>query len=140
TFIKLSSLNTATLFKRQNDLKIKLEPYECRITEESISILISQILENAFKYSNPGTKVEVIGKKMNAVYLISVKDNGSGMTKDEITKIFALQQFKRNMFNQSGNGLGLAIAKKISSYINSNLDIISNPGEGTTVSLELKGK
>lgn len=140
TFIKLSSLNTATLFKRQNDLKIKLEPYECRVTEESISILISQILENAFKYSNPGTKVEVIGKKMNASYLISVKDNGSGMTKDEITKIFALQQFKRNMFNQSGNGLGLAIAKKISSYINSNLDIISKPGEGTTVSLELKGK
>lgn len=136
-FIKLYSLNTAVLFKRQNDLKIKLEPYECRITEESISILISQLLENAFKYSNPGTKVEVIGEKLDAKYLISIKDNGSGMTKEEIKNIFALQQFKRNMFNQSGNGLGLAIVKKISSYINSNLDIISNPGQGITVKLEL---
>jgi len=137
TFIKLNSLSTAASFNRQIDLEITLDEYECNTTEESINILISQLLENAFKFSEPGSKVIVTGKKQDSGYLVSIIDNGTGMTTEEIANVFAFQQFDRNTFSQNGNGLGLAIVKKVLSFINSKLEIVSRPGEGTTVRFEI---
>jgi two-component system, sensor histidine kinase and response regulator len=136
--INISSLNIAVLFGRTEDLEIRLEPYESKITEESILIIISQIVENALKYSRPGTKVEIKGEKVNSRYMISIKDNGAGMTKAQIANLFPMQQFNRGMFNMSGNGLGLAIVQKILSFIGSDLKINSEPNCGTIVSFEIK--
>jgi len=135
--INISSQNIAVLSGRAEDLDLSLEPYESKITEEAISILISQIVENALKYSNPGTRVVIKGEKVDSKYSISIKDNGAGMTKAQIANLFPMQQFSRGMLNMSGNGLGIAIVQKILSFIGSDLKIISEPNCGTTVSFEI---
>ncbi|MHB9012679.1 MAG: hybrid sensor histidine kinase/response regulator [Ignavibacteriaceae bacterium] len=135
--INLYSLSEAMQFNRQNDLEINIEPCESTMTEESISIIISQLLENAFKYSVKGTKVDVTVEKVNVKYFVSIKDNGTGMTKEQVANLSAFQQFNRGLLNQSGNGLGIVIVQKILSFSNSKLNIFSEPGKGTTVSFQL---
>lgn len=131
--IMIHSMSTAALFNRQKDLKIELEPFNSTVAEESISIIISQLLENAFKFSEPDDIVEVVGRKVDLQYNVSISDNGIGMTNNEIENISPLQQFNKNYYTQ-GNGLGLAIVEKMLKFINSKLIISSRPGEGTKTS------
>jgi signal transduction histidine kinase len=135
--INLHSLSEAAQFNRQSDLILNIEPCESTMTEESLSIIISQLIENAFKYSVKGTKVEVNTESVNGKFYLSIKDNGAGMTKVQTTNLSAFQQFNRGLLNQSGNGLGIVIVQKILSFFNSELHIFSEPGKGTTVRFQL---
>lgn len=67
--------------------------------------------------------------------VITVKDNGHGMSKDQIQKIHTFMQFDREWHEQQGLGLGLMIAKRLTESHNGNLYVNSTPGEGTAVSL-----
>jgi signal transduction histidine kinase len=134
SLIRKYSLNIAELHNRRNDLELNLQPYVSTATEEFISIIICQLVENAFKYSAPGNRVHIKGEKVNAKYSVSIKDCGIGMRKEQIADLFPMQQYNRGMFNMSGNGLGLAIVREILSFVNADLIIESEPNCGTIVS------
>lgn len=135
--IKTDSLNTALRFNRKDDLILILEKCNTNMTEEALSIIITQLLENAFKYSAKDSKVEVKVDQFNSKYFVSIKDYGIGMTKEQIENISAFQQFNRGLKNQSGNGLGVVISQKILSLFDSRLIILSSHSNGTTAKFQL---
>ena len=86
--------------------------------KEKIYDVVNNILSNAIKYTPPGGIIEVKSKIKDGFYIISVKDNGIGIEKDE--KAILFQQFgKIERFGQGwdieagGSGLGLYISKKL---------------------------
>ena len=98
-----------------------------------------QIFDNAVKYSMPGSQIAVSAHTDDNRLVISVRDEGAGLTSSEKTKIWErFARGERHAATTSGSGLGLWIA---SAFIGANDGKVSatsdGPGLGTTVAIEL---
>ncbi|MDZ8186424.1 MAG: response regulator [Nostoc sp. ChiSLP02] len=122
---------------REKDLKLELQASTVKITEEKLSIIIEELLDNAFKFSSPSSEVQVIANIRDRKFQLHIIDNGRGMTPQEIEKFGAFLQFNRKSYEQQGSGLGLAIVQHIVNLYGGELTIDSIPQKGTTVSVYL---
>lgn len=68
---------------------------------------------------------------------VSLKDEGRGMSKEQIDSISALSQFERTIYEQQGIGLGLVIAKKMVELHDGSFVIESEESQGTRVIFSL---
>lgn len=122
---------------RRNDIRFKIEDTCINISEEYLAKAIKEILDNAIKFSKEDTPIEISARSTGDEYIISIKDYGRGMTKDQIDSTGAYIQFERKLYEQQGSGLGIAIVKKIAEIFNGELEIESKVGSFTSVSLRL---
>jgi signal transduction histidine kinase len=123
--------------KRSADLTLNLAPVSVAISERYFEQVVSQIIENAFKFSTDRTSVSISTAVKNTVGLILVEDHGRGMSEDQIQKIHAFMQFDRERHEQQGLGLGLMIAKRLLKIHDGKLEITSGLGQGTTMAITL---
>lgn len=123
---------------RFDDLVVDIESAIVFINGDYLALLMSELIDNAFKFSRQGSKVLVKGKKGINVYWLTIYDKGRGMSSRQLSEIGAFVQFNREMFEQQGSGLGLAIVKSIMGIFDGNIRFTSQQGLGTTVTLELK--
>jgi len=95
---------------RENDLVLHTveTPTHCGNCLDRIA---SEVVSNAFKFSPPGSKVEVKMSKSGGHLTLTCRDHGCGMTEEEIAAIGPFKQFHRDEREQQGLGLGLAICK-----------------------------
>lgn len=121
--------------QRQDDLSLDLTHTEILTSEANLQKIAAEILDNAFKFSKPGTSVHVVSKVVDDQFMFSVADQGRGMTKEQIGNIGAYRQFDRDQYEQQGSGLGLTIARLLAELYNAKLTIESVPRQGTTVSV-----
>lgn len=107
---------------KQFNVKIYLEKPEDKsiplsIDRQKISMVLSNLIDNAFKYNVASGEVIIkIERLKNEPYLeVSVKDTGVGMTEEDIKKLFTKFFRSENVvkFSTEGSGLGLYIAKNI---------------------------
>ena len=122
---------------RRRDLDLDIRPGSADIVEEHFERLATVLIENAFKFSEPGTPVTITGTAQPPLYVITVQDRGRGMTAEQIARIGANRQFDRRTYEQQGVGLGLALAGQIVTLYDGRLSLTSTPGEGTTAHVEL---
>ncbi len=100
-----------------------------------ISRLIQNLLENAYKYGKQGGNVTVSLKNEKDGPILSVKDDGIGIAKENIQKIW--QRFYRastNALQESGTGLGLSIVKQIALLHGCSISVQSSLNEGSVFS------
>ena len=136
--IKKISVETAMYFERENDIILKLEKCKCKISEKSLSAVLSQILENSIKYSESGSKIEIHGICQKNRYSITIKDNGIGMTKDQIKRITGFDKHNIEIQNIERKSIGLDIVRKLLTYLDSEFTIQSEVNKGTSVAINLK--
>ncbi len=96
--------------------------------EKVLSILLSNILKNAFSYTEQGQIVISIDQ-----HQISISDSGVGIASDKLQKVF--DPFYRISSDSKGHGLGLAIVKRLCHRFGWSLKVHSKPNEGTCVSV-----
>ena len=94
------------------------------------------VVENALKYA-PGAPIHLRAYHQNGTTVLSVRDEGPGMTESE--RLHAFERFYRGDARGEipGTGLGLAIAKRAVDRAGGSIDIDSSPGRGTTVSIKI---
>lgn len=124
-------------FERTNDLKMQLVDSSLQIHSEHLKKIVGELVENAFKFSEPGTPVLVESHMHQKDFFLKVTDHGRGMTEKQIAKIGAFLQFDRDQYEQQGTGLGLIIAKKLTEAAGGAFSITSEVGHGTTVTIRL---
>ena len=99
-----------------------------------ISQVFSNLLSNAIKYSsgneNPCIRIEGKVQEQDVVY--SITDNGIGIHKQELPKVFDLFKRMENVKNIEGTGIGLAIVKRIIEKHEGKIWVESTLGEGST--------
>jgi signal transduction histidine kinase len=118
-------------------LELPEEPLVLLHDEIRIRQVLDNLLSNAVKYSNSThDMIEVSVVNQEAQVLILVRDEGIGMTKDELRQIY--NKFFRAQTEKtvvSGLGLGMAIVKNIVESHDGTIDIISQRKVGTTVTV-----
>lgn len=102
--------------------------------------ILHNIMSNAIKYTDEGGKIVITMEKIEGVITIGIKDNGMGIPKEDLSRIF--ERFyrvdKARSRKLGGTGLGLSIAKELVSLHHGDIRIESEVGAGTVVYLEFK--
>jgi signal transduction histidine kinase len=116
-------------------LLLKVENASVLVPSENLAKIVEEIVDNAFKFSEPGKPVLVATEADGGRFLLTVADKGRGMKPEQISNIGPHIQFDRQTFEQQGAGLGLFIAKRITELLGGGFTIESIPSEGTTVKI-----
>ncbi len=106
--------------------------------------LFGNLITNAVKYNKPGGEVWVRVREEDRNLIVQVKDNGMGIPKDSLSRIF--ERFYRvdkgRSKKQGGTGLGLSIVKHIVNFYHGTINVTSELDVGTefTVKIPIHGK
>lgn len=107
------------------------------IAESYLSKIVEELVDNALKFSEPGTPVIVQSQLKDQQFWLSVSNQGRGLTPEQIASLGAYMQFDRKSYEQQGTGLGLTLVKQIATLYNGNFQIHSVPGESTVIQIGL---
>jgi len=101
--------------------------------EKVLSILVGNLLRNAFSYTDAGEVAVDIGDGT-----VTIRDTGTGIAAEKIEEMF--RPFVRGDANRrGGHGVGLTIVRRLSDRFGWPVNIVSEPGVGTTVKIAFPG-
>ena len=101
-----------------------------------LKLIIHQILTNAIKYSNSTQTVSVTAKKEEDKVYLSIIDTGVGIEKADLRSIFELFYIGKNGRNNAdSSGIGLYIVKRVSEYLGHKVEVESEIGKGTKMTI-----
>ena len=130
--------------QEERDVYIQVSPESAKIKSyyDKLSRILVNLLNNAFKYSEPGTRIEVLAQLTEEELIISVKDEGQGILPEDLEKIFNRLyrvEASRNM-KTGGHGLGLAIARELAHQLGGEITAESQYGLGSKFTFRLNLK
>lgn len=133
-----------TMNAEKHDVTISLSGRECYITgnKQMIEEVLYNLCDNAIRYNNAGGTVNVEVFPAREGTVLRVKDTGIGIPKEHQERIF--ERFYRVDKSRSkstgGTGLGLAIVKHIIAKHNAQVELVSEAGKGTTITVTFPEK
>ncbi|NQZ27669.1 MAG: HAMP domain-containing histidine kinase [Colwellia sp.] len=132
-----------TLKSADKKISLILKPQPCQYIVYSdiakLERIMTNLLENAIRHTDLGGEIVVTVAQLRTQVKVSVTDNGSGISKEDIAYIFDARYRASNAIedNIQHTGLGLAISQKLSQVLNSELMVKSELGNGSSFSLSL---
>lgn len=142
----LTAALSETVLEFEDLLENKNLTLECDFEEVTLfsspallEIVWNNLLSNAIKFTNEGGRVEVSLKKKGEQAVVSVSDSGVGISKETGKKIFEKFYQGDTSHSQEGNGLGLALVKKVIDILGGEINVESELGKGSTFTITVKG-
>ncbi len=134
SFTSLAERKKITL--KFNTIEENLNVY---IDKEKVEKIIINLLSNAFKFTPEGGRIDFTVEKMIKEAEIRISDNGVGIPKDRIDKIFDrfFQVDGSHTREGEGTGIGLALTKELAELHKGKIKVESKEGEGTTLTVLL---
>lgn len=127
---------------KQKNISIKTNIKKVSLpgNKETLAELVGILLDNAIKYSPEKNKIEIGIQTSDGFMLLSIRDYGAGIEKENLPRIFD-RFFRadnaRSKEGSGGYGLGLSIAKKIIDLHKGSVTVESEVGKGTTFNIKL---
>ncbi len=122
------------------DLDVDLCELKIRGDRDLLSQVWQNLLENAIKFTPDGGAIAVRLKKSDdgvGLAQIEIEDNGIGMDEETLSHIYEQFYQAETSHANEGNGLGMALVKRILDMCHATIDIKSQPGQGTKVTVWL---
>ena len=130
--IRESILSLENMWANKNiDFDINLESIEIVSDENLLSNVWNNLLSNAIKFSDNNGKISINLTKDDNNAIVSIKDYGCGIKEEDIPYIFDKFYQTEKSHNIEGNGLGLALVKKIVTLLNGSVTVNSIINEGS---------
>lgn len=132
-FVTLSCEEFVPADDRGIRMETEIEPgIECSFNASLMSRVIYNLLQNAYKYGRDNGYVRLSLVKENNDAVIRVKDNGIGIKKEDLDKIWQrFWQADSSRGSEGGNGLGLAMVKEIAELHGGSVTAESTEGRGS---------
>jgi len=123
--------------KKNLDLDISLEPVTYWGDPELLQQLWMNLIENAIKFSDEYGSIKILSNETASEIMVKIEDEGVGIAEENINRIFEKFYQADASHTQMGNGLGLAIAKRIVELCGGTIRCESKLGAGTTFTVAL---
>ncbi len=119
-------------------LELNAENPFLQANKDYLVIVIINLLDNAIKYSKE-PRITIVTKTTDNKMMLSVKDNGIGIEKNQIKNVFKkfFRIHKEDTYTSKGFGLGLSFVKKIVTVHEGRIKVESEPGKGSNFTVEL---
>ena len=120
-------------FSKENEIETDFVP-------DYVSKILNNLVGNAIKYCDPGTKIYVMterSEKDRKKLIIKVIDNGCGIKKEDLPKIFNLFYRIPEHNDKEGNGVGLTLTKQLVEILGGAIEVDSEIEKGTTFQVTL---
>lgn len=116
-----------------------LEKTSAFVDENMIRMVIRNLMSNAIKFTPRGGKIDLYAQEQNNYLKLTVQDNGIGMKKENLEKLFRIDtKYNRpGTEKEAGTGLGLILSKEFVEKNNGKIYAISQEGEGSSFIVEL---
>ncbi len=129
--------NKTTLLNEKVSIELtNLKPEEIYTDSKWAIFIINQIIQNAIKYSKENEKrIEISSKEKNEKVILYIKDNGIGIKKGEITRVFERGFTGENgrIIGKKSTGIGLYLCKKLCDKLGLGIELNSEKDNGTEV-------
>ena len=126
---------------RRHTLRIELpvEPVAFEVDPLRVAQVIANLLGNAAKYTEPGGRIELVGRRVDDEVELRVTDNGIGLRQETMGEIFEMfTQLRAEDRSAGGLGIGLALAKGLVGLHGGSIEVSSEgPGRGSTFVVRL---
>ncbi len=123
---------------READLTLDVKNATVQIGRGSLEKIVEETVDNALKYSAPGTPVSVSASTQHDTYVLCVADKGPGIAPDELQALSAPPRFDQRLQALNNIGLGLIITNHLVRAHGGELEIDTTLGQGTRVYARLK--
>ncbi|NBJ97216.1 sensor histidine kinase [bacterium 1xD8-48] len=123
--------------EKKLELEIDLDAVDYYGNKDLLAHVWQNILSNAIKFSPEHGIIHILLRRENGSLITSITDNGIGMSEDIMRRVF--EKFYQGDLSRSsqGNGLGLALAKRIVNLHGGDISVSSKEGKGTTFTVSL---
>jgi signal transduction histidine kinase len=103
-----------------------------------LEIILQNLVSNAMKYSYPGGSITISGQMNGDEAALTIADRGTGIEADDLPKLFRLDArfSKEGTDGEKGTGLGLILCQALMEKNHGTLDLESEIGRGTTVTIK----
>jgi signal transduction histidine kinase len=129
--------NRANIYQRKNDLKFSIEKAKIKMPEEHFLVLLEEIVDNAVKFSDPGSEIEISGITEDDMYRLEVVDFGIGISSENLNLLAPFVQHDRKLTGQDGTGLGIPIIQNIVRLYNGKFKLESTERKFTRVVIKI---
>ncbi len=128
--IKKAIKENAEFFINKNiEIKLEVESFSIISDKKWIYYILSQIINNSSKYTNEDGELYIFSKEDSKAYYLHIKDNGIGIPKEDINRIFNKGFTGKNGRTRTkSTGIGLYYAKKMCNNLNIYLEVESEEG------------
>ena len=109
---------------------------------QAVRAVVSNLLSNAIKFTPEGGTIDVSASPVDDGVMLQVSDTGTGMTGDEVEKLFQIDSrlHKAGTHGEKGSGLGLVITQELAARMGGAIRADSEPGKGTTFTVTLPNR
>jgi signal transduction histidine kinase len=110
------------------------------IDKDNLDIILRNLIGNAIKFSLPAGTVQISAAQHGDFTSVSITDTGTGMTQDEVEKLFRPESHfsKPGTKKEKGLGIGLLLVKEFVEKNNGSISVTSKEGEGTTFTFTVR--
>lgn len=121
------------------NLHLNVSEITALIDSSYLEIIFNNLISNAIKFTNPNGNINITLSSENDSIIFMVQDDGIGMSDSVGKHIFDKFYQGDTSHSHEGNGLGLALVKKIVDIIGGDILVSSKENHGTTFTVKLKG-
>ncbi|MGN0704958.1 MAG: sensor histidine kinase, partial [Lentihominibacter sp.] len=107
---------------------------------ELLTLVWNNLFSNAMKFTEPGGRVSLSLKSEDSLAVVQVTDTGCGISPEVGRHIFEKFYQGDTSHATQGNGLGLALVKRVVDITEGDISVISEVGKGTTFTVKIKKK
>lgn len=123
----------ADIIEEKNiELEVDLQEATINSVAGYLEIVWANLLSNAIKFTESGGSIKVTAKQADGKAVVSISDSGCGMTPETGKRIFEKFYQGETSHTQEGNGLGLALVKKVIDKLGGSISVSSELGKGST--------